>query len=179
MDFKSAITQANEMLGKNQPAALTAGQLAPFLESEEAARGFFVALLTGESAGSQTPDALVEALRDDRSIAHSVLVRNLVMSSATEAAHRRSGDEEKAWGSAAVVERSGDLIVAVDNSPLWTMLSDMRKTLLSESDAFAEFLSRMNYSDDEKLAALTAVNHVLGRRKSHNVQILDLADPIE
>jgi len=179
MDFRTAIAQANEMLGNHEPAALTVEQMAPFLQSEEAARGFFVAYLTGEFSATQTPDALLQALRGDARIAHCVLVRNLVMSAATEAAHRRSGDEEKAWGSAAVVEKTGNLIVAADDSALWALLSDMRKTLLSESDVFAEFLNRMNYSDDEKLAALTEVNNVLTLRKSRNVEILDLADPID
>jgi hypothetical protein len=176
MDFQQAIAQANQLLGKGA-AAITADELAPFLSSEESARGFFVAYLTGDCGDA--PAALVEGLRGDVPIAQSVLVRNLVMASATEAAHRRSGDEEKAWASAAVADKAGELISQVDARGLWSMLVEMRKTLLAEADTFAQFLGRQNYSDDEKLCALTSVNQVLALRKVHDTGVLDLADPIE
>ena len=181
MEFKAAIAEAANLLAKyqKQPGDITEAQLEPFLSSEEGTRGFFVSYLSSDVDFAETPQALCAALRKSNPIASSIVVRNLVMSAASEASHRRSGDEEKAWASAAVAEKTGNLIADVNAQPLWNVLSEMRKSLLSEGDAFNDFLGRMNYSDDEKLTALTAVNLVLSSRKTSNVDVLDLSDPID
>jgi hypothetical protein len=181
VDFRDAIAAANELLAQcdQQQSQLSEQQLRPFLASEEAVRGFFVAFLPGEfRCTNVVPQALVNVLRENPA-ADSVIVRNLVMSSATEAAHRRSGDQEKAQGSARVSARTADLIATVDSPSLWHTLADMRHTLLGHTVVFVEFFKRMNYGDDEKLAALSAVDKTLSRRTSNGQSSLDMNEPID
>jgi hypothetical protein len=181
VDFRTAISEATYLLDQyhEQPQSLTEEQLRPFFASEESTRGFFVAYLTGEwSTADNPPLALVELLREGREIPNSVLIRNLVMSSATEAAHRRTGDETKAAMSHRVSERTADLVKRVDTDELWHALGDMRKALLDQPSSFTEFLARVGYSDDEKLAATQAVDHLLIKRPQADEAPLDCSEPI-
>jgi hypothetical protein len=181
VDFRTAISEATFLLDQyhEQPQSLSEAQLRPFLATEESSRGFFVAYLTGEwTTADNPPQALVELLREGRETPNSVLIRNLVMSSATEAAHQRTGDETKAAMSHRVSQRTAELITRVDTDELWDALSDMRRALLDQPSGFTEFLARVGYSDDEKLAATQAVDHLLTKRAHTDDASLDCSEPI-
>jgi hypothetical protein len=180
VDFRTAIAQANNLLSgcKGQPQKLAEADLQPFLADEEGTRGFFVAFLTEDwDFSSQTPPALLSALKANSTPSYSVIVRNLAMSSATEASHMRSGDTQKAYMSAAVADRTVELIKALDDASLWNLLSEMRKTLIGESGVFSDFLTRMKYGDDEKMAALAAIEQALAAAPRKKTDSLDLLDP--
>lgn len=182
MDFKTAISEANKLLvacdGRSE--AMSASCLLPFFADEEGARGFFVAWLTDDWKFPEgIPESLLAALKQKPSPAYSVLVRNLAMSSATEASHKRSGDVQKAYMSAVVAERSINLIERLNDETLWTLLSEMRRTLIGESGVFSDFLSRMKYSDDEKMAALSAIEQALATAPQKSQDSLDLLNPFD
>lgn len=182
MDFRTAIAEANDLLEQSseQPSALSADRLAHFFSSEEGARGFFVALLTSSfPAADEPPAVLLQFLQQRSTSADSVLVRNLVMSSATEATHKRNGNDDSAAMSAKVRERTALLIIRSDSDRIWKLLSDMRATLIGESDAFTDFVTRNKYATDEKLAALAAVQGTLSKRPNPPPKTMDFTQPIE
>jgi len=131
------------------------------LGSVEGARGFFVSLLTGNSALADHPEPwLFQVLRSNEEIVSELLIKNLVMSTATDITHTRDGNSEAAQGSQQVARRTKTLIAGFQCARVQEVAEAMRSAIdrtisgdgSSNSDRFASFLQRWNY-DAEQLAA--------------------------
>lgn len=178
MNFATAMQEASEVLNDLESAynhAHATGKLPTtdefdgqrllhFLKSEEGARGFFVVLLTGElRVSDDPPPVLTQTLFEAPEPALTVLTKNLVMSAATEVVHLRNGDAHNAAGSRRVTDRTKELFARTKSGALLLKAQEMRDTIEGCSDAFSAFLGRVNYDEEQKLAALHALNAVLNQ----------------
>lgn len=164
MDFQTAIKESNEII-IDLDAQTAAERIEYMLGSTESARGFFVALLTSDSsAADEPPIKLAEALKRLNDDAQIVLVKNLVMSSATAVLHRRNGDAENAAGSDRVAERSANLIKLANQTALWNKLKDMRDSMDGKSEVFEKFFYRLGYDDEQISAARSRIDTTLKSR---------------
>jgi hypothetical protein len=164
--FPQALARAEEVLKKldrSLPGDDEAKQqIAPFFESEAAIRGFFVVLLTGDfRIADEAPAYLIESLRSAPRHVLSVLTKNLVMSAATAVVHQRSGDQENLAGSQKVVARTTKIVGLMQDDKILSELKAMRSSLSGQADVYAEFLSRVNYDQEQLEAASDAVEKAL------------------
>ncbi len=167
LNFPLALKAAAGLLDRledadNSSRASLRAEIDEFMGSEEACRGFFVVLLSDDRAIADNPPAvLIEAITQGGEIPVSVLTRNLVMSAATKIVHLRNVDHNSAAGSERVTSRTKELIRRTHSEPLTKSLVSMRATLLGESQEFAPFLARTNYDDEQKSAAIKAIDNLL------------------
>ncbi len=157
-EFLNSVTQ--HKLSESE-AESTASQ---FLSSTESARGFFVTLLTGSSPVADTvPDWLIKALEKNSDIVAEILVKNLVMSTATELTHKRKGDAEAAQGSALVARRTGRLIERFSAQAVKNNIKELfeaaetklQSKQLDQNNRYNSFLTRWSY-DEEQLQLMKA-----------------------
>lgn len=132
--FQDAIKESSEVLDSIKSGrAKLEGALEDFrqlLSTEESARGFFVALLTGDYQFAERPQpALVQAISDAGAVAMIVLAKNLVMSTNMSLVHERNGDKSAADGSRTVARRAGAIIKAMDDESMQQHLRWMQCAL--------------------------------------------------
>jgi len=176
--FQLSIEQSSELLNQldsglvEQEAA--SKQIADLLAELATARGFFVALLTGDwSFDCRIPDIVVDTIRANPEHAFNLLAKNLVMSSATAVSHRKSGEPELEKGSQRVVERCSALIIALNEpdmtqevADLLTAVEDRLKhstTTGGNAGTYGAFLERWSYNDEQMLVASNNLKTVIAR----------------
>jgi len=163
--FEEAISDARTLLQcikAGLPPDHAVGEIQGMLSEEVSARGFFVALLTSEGAVADAPPPyLVEALRSAPEVAHTLLAKNLVMSTATKLVHQRNEDIAAAEGSSQVAERTKNLLKAMKSEAANAQLREMMTALSEGTGSLAKFAARMNYDEEQKAVALGAIREVL------------------
>ncbi|MBX9572568.1 MAG: hypothetical protein K2X77_26975 [Candidatus Obscuribacterales bacterium] len=161
--FEGALSESEELLLllETEPdKADLMPRLYSLLSSIPGCRGFFVCYLTGESSlADQPPDFLLDAFRKSN-LAHELLVKNLVMSSATQLAHLRRGDDANAQGSAKVAMRSGHLIKKLALPEIQGYLNEMQLSLKSKQGKYADFVARCNYDNEQVDTACSAIDRL-------------------
>lgn len=161
--FEGALSESEELLllldaNKANPSNALIAQLQGLLASVPGCRAFFVVLLTGGFAISdEAPEFLLESIRNS-SIAQELLVKNLVMSSATRISHLRRSDAANAQGSALVTQRSLKLIQSLKSPEVKVNLLAMKASLKLKDGKFAEFAARCNYDSEQCDAACGAID---------------------
>lgn len=167
LSFTQAIETTAALLASlhgREPEAREIDQLQELTATIEAARGFFVALLTGNSSlADEPPPYLVAAVERSAPLSCDLLVKNLVMSTTMALTHEQNGDLEQAAGSKLVSRRSALLISKVEIAEMQLRLSEMieaidgkiSQTLLQES-SYTKFLERMSYNEQQLTAAREA-----------------------
>lgn len=143
------------------PSPATITRLAALLASVPTCRAFFVVLLTGDSSISDAAPNWFLELMQDSSIAQELLVKNLVMSSATRVSHLRHNDIKSAEGSALVAQRSQKLIHSLRSSEMKAHLLAMKSSLNSKDGIFSDFASRCKYDPEQCDAACGAIDIAL------------------
>ena len=166
LTFDKAITLSANLIEAIDAGQITAAEaLAPLneiMQSTNGARGFFVSLLTGDSAFSENiPDELVTACKNNSEIVYDLLAKNAVMSSCTAYQHLQSGDPESAGKSAAVAKKSLAIINKLNcagmKSTMEAMISAIENKIgpnsesgaVDESLHYAPFLARWRYSNEQ------------------------------
>jgi hypothetical protein len=167
MKFAAAMQEASTVLASldlatKNSTSFDVASLDSFLQSDEAARGFFVTLLTGDFlASDDPPPVLIKAINSASPSGLTVLVKNLVMSAATEVLHKRNNDEENAAGSQRVLTRTKNIFACTNSTALVERAQALLKTLQGESEEFSAFVNRVNYDEEQKAAAIKVLNQVL------------------
>jgi hypothetical protein len=178
LTFQQSIDTSHELiekLEKNTILDSQAGQEIGVLLSDMAtARGFFVSLLTADwSFGNQIPKIVIETIRSNPGHAYTLLARNLVMSSATAVAHRRSEQPNLADGSDRVADRSAYIITEINNAEILNELLDIKNACderLNASDSHAKdtgtgtyhaFLERWSYDSEQIRTSRDCVKKVI------------------
>lgn len=167
LNFPMALKAAEGLLDRLEIAntdnsAELQSEIDEFMKSEEACRGFFVVLLTNDRAiADNPPSILIESMKQAGQIPASVLTRNLVMSAATKVVHLRNLDHDSAAGSEQVTLRTQELFRKLRAEQFSKLLLSMRSTLAGESEEFAAFLARTNYDEEQKCAAIKAIDALL------------------
>ena len=165
LSFEDAIaeTQAllEKMASKTIPDSEIQTTITDLVQTQTGARGFFVTYLTDERPFIDSPSkGIIYALQSSPSIVGELLVKNLVMSSATALAHRRNQDEEMAKGSEQVRDRTLYLIKAVKLPIVNEKLQKMEKSLTTGQGEYQTFLERWGYDAEQKKVMESAILEV-------------------
>jgi hypothetical protein len=167
LTFPDAIKAAEELLAGFEEASVKEPEfverLSSLVSTQTAARGFFVAFLTGTFACSEDPPAdLLSALAQHATIVCDLLARNLVMSITMAMTHERKGDGGAAAASQMVAARVSKLIKEMREEPdMAANLDEMRRSLAGQNAKFSDFLKRWQYDQEQLKAALEAVQSVI------------------
>lgn len=166
MSFEGALSESAELLllleqtGRQDDAALLS-RLEAMLASQPSCRGFFVTLLTGDSKLADDPPTFLLDTLGRSPIASELLVKNLVMSSATAVVHQRKGDTHNEAGSKRVSARSLNLICKLQSTDIRPALNEMKLSLQNNGGRYAEFVSRCNYDREQRDTACSAIEKAL------------------
>ncbi len=129
------------------------------LRDVASARGFFVALLTGDwPFGDEIPQTIVEAIRRTAIPSYDLLIKNIVMSTAARVEHLRAERANQAQGSLVVTKRCLFILKELkDDDRLKELLmkitvaietkngSESQKSFAVEPGEYIAFLERWKY----------------------------------
>lgn len=165
ISFEDAIaeTQAllEKMANKSIPDSEIQITITNLVQTQTGARGFFVTYLTDERPFIDSPSkGIINALQSSPDIVGELLVKNLVMSSASALAHRRNQDETMAQGSEQVRDRTLYLIKAVKLPIVNEKLHEMEKSLTTGQGEYESFLERWGYDAEQKKVMKSAILEV-------------------
>ena len=165
ISFEDAIAETQALLekiaSKSIPDADIQATITDLVQTQTGARGFFVTYLTDERSFIDSPSkGIIQALQSSPNIVGELLVKNLVMSSATALAHRRNQDEEMAQGSEQVRDRTLSLIKAVNLAIINEKLQEMEKSLTTGQGEYQAFLERWDYDTEQKKVMESAILEV-------------------
>ncbi|HEY9679020.1 MAG TPA: hypothetical protein V6C76_13505 [Drouetiella sp.] len=131
------------------------------------ARGFFVALLTGESnLANNLPPEFIDVLKSHPDVVCDLLVKNLVMSATMAVTHERNGDKKSADGSRSVNSKTKSIICRMDCSEMTRQIHSMKDAIQNKVQTgtddhpseYAPFLARWRYDAEQLKEALTALS---------------------
>lgn len=178
--FTAAIRATADLIGSlksREPTTDEIEKLHELTNSVETSRGFFVALLTGDSTiADDPPPYLVAVLRDSAKISCDLLVKNLVMSTTMGITHKRNGDLQQAAGSLLVSNRSTLLISKIELPEMQRRLFEMIEAIehklsaaSAENSYYTRFLERLSYDQEQLRSAREAVQKLYTKRPQSEV----------
>jgi hypothetical protein len=155
--FEEAINLTQIFLTKLKSDELTQRQILEFVselvQTPNGARGFFVTYLTAPDPICDDPHPeIITALQTHPEVAAELLVKNLVMSTAQQLYHQRRTDREMAASSAIVATRTTKIIQQLDLPQIQEMCRELVASDLNGTGAYAEFLTRWGYDEEQKKA---------------------------
>lgn len=150
LDFETAIALTQQLLDTLEQGSGSEAQIetivAELVQTETGARGFFVVYLTDDRGFADSPSpAILSGLRQAADTVASLLVKNLVMSTAMEIYHRSHNNAPAAEGSVQVQQRSQRLIRLLGWPELPTHIQAMQQTLATGTGTYQAFLDRQGY----------------------------------
>jgi hypothetical protein len=162
VSFEDAIAETQTLLENMASKSISDTEvqttITDLVQTPTGARGFFVTYLTDERPFIDSPSkGIIQALQSSPSIVGELLVKNLVMSSATALAHRRNQDEAMAKGSEQVRDRTLYLIKAVKLPIVNEKLQKMQKSLTTGQGEYQTFLERWGYDAEQKKVMESAI----------------------
>jgi len=162
VSFEDAIAETQTLLENMASKSISDTEvqttITDLVQTPTGARGFFVTYLTDERPFIDSPSkGIIQALQSSPSIVGELLVKNLVMSSATALAHRRNQDEAMAKGSEQVRDRTLSLIKAVKLPIVNEKLQKMQKSLTTGQGEYQTFLERWGYDAEQKKVMESAI----------------------
>jgi hypothetical protein len=165
LSFEDAIAETQALLEKMASKSISDSEIqitiTNLVKTQNGARGFFVTYLTDERPLIDSPSkGIINALQSSPDIVGELLVKNLVMSSATALAHRRNQDETMAQGSEQVRDRTSSLIKAVKLPIVSEKLKEMEKSLTTGQGEYQTFLERWDYDAEQKKVMKSAILQV-------------------
>jgi len=158
MTFEEAISYTENLLSrfpldKKLDDTELETEIAELVQTQNGARGFFVAFLTGEWQLADEPSmAVIRALQSAPDAIAELLVKNLAMSTAMAITHQRAGNSEQAAGSARVAKRTALLIEKVDLAEVQITVSQMQTSAMSGRGEYVAFLEKWGYDAEQKEA---------------------------
>lgn len=162
--FEGALRASEELLLLLGSAAAGAEPLSSakeLLSTIAGARGFFVSYLTGKSGVAQNPPADLLQVFCSSEIAKELLVKNLVMSSATAVHHRRNKASEQEAASIMVAELAAQTLKRLPCDDWKQIARSMQSSLQDNGGNYTEFLQRWSYDSEQKTAASAAIKQAL------------------
>jgi len=176
-NFQESIETSDALIKRLETGELSRGEaqakISELLANLATARGFFVSALVGEWKFEENLGVIVDTIRQEPGFGNNLLVKNLVMSSATAVAHRRGGDDKLAAGSDRVIDRSARVISELGTDAVRQELGDMtlavqdrladRLTAEGNAATFGEFLVKWKYDKEQLEAILTNLQRVSDR----------------
>jgi hypothetical protein len=170
LTFDRAISLSTDLIytvdcGEVSPADAVE-HLNSIVSSTNGARGFFVALLTGESALSKdVPEAFIEVFKNHPEIICDLLIKNLIMSATMAVTHNRNHDAKMEASSLAVNQKTKNIIQRLDNEAMARHILSMtdaivHKLATGEDDHgsdYSPFLQRWRYDADQLKHALASL----------------------
>jgi hypothetical protein len=165
LSFEDAIAETQALLEKMASKSISDSEIqitiTNLVKTQNGARGFFVTYLTDERPLIDSPSkGIINALQSSPDIVGELLVKNLVMSSASALAHRRNQDEAMAKGSEQVRDRTLYLIKAVKLPIVNEKLQEMEKSLTTGKGQYQDFLERWGYDAEQKKVMKSAILEV-------------------
>jgi hypothetical protein len=165
INFEDAIAETQALLEKMASKSISDSEIqitiTNLVKTQNGARGFFVTYLTDERPFIDSPSTgIIVALRSSPNIVGELLVKNLVMSSASALAHRRNQDEAMAKGSEQVRDRTSSLIKTVKLPIVSEKLQEMEKSLSTGEGEYEAFLERWGYDAEQKKVMKSAILEV-------------------
>jgi len=162
ISFEDAIAETQALLEKMASKSISDSEIqmtiTKLVQTQNGARGFFVTYLTDERPFIDSPSTgIIVALRSSPNIVGELLVKNLVMSSASALAHRRNEDEAMAQGSEQVRDRTSHLIKAVKLPIVSEKLQEMEQSLSTGQGEYEAFLERWGYDAEQKKVMKSAI----------------------
>lgn len=171
--FSEALQSSAQFLealeGKHGDESDSLELLAEMLSTIEAARAFFVVLLTGQSSLADHPQPWIyEAFRRCPETVPALLAKNLVMSSATKLAHARNNSQSLVQESDKVRVRVQTLIRECEIDVVAERCRAMRQSILdllehnapNQENPDHHFLCRWHYDSEQLQAAKAALDEV-------------------
>jgi hypothetical protein len=165
LTFDVAIAKSNQLIEQVGSGEISAEDALPQLltitQSMNGARGFFVALLTGDSKLSEDPPApFYQAFKQNREIVYDLLAKNVVMSSATAYTHLMNQDPVSAEKSMSVARKTLTIMGNLNDSLMddtMALMSEALEKQISEGDntgdselpQYVPFLRRWRYSKEQ------------------------------
>jgi hypothetical protein len=155
--FDEAINLTQTFIAKLKNNELTADKILEFVselvQTPNGARGFFVTYLTAPDPICDDPHPeIITALQTHPEIVAELLVKNLAMSTAQQLYHQRRTDREMAASSAMVATRTTKIIQELDLPQIQVMCRELVASDLNGAGAYAEFLTRWGYDEEQKKA---------------------------
>ncbi len=178
LSFPEAITESAVLIQQleEHPQKDVSQQLSEILSTTEGARGFLVSLLTENwRFGDHTPSIIIEGLKRAKETTFDLLIKNLVMSTATKLTHDRSKNHEQSQGSVRVARRTKRIISNIQDADLDAKMSSMQAAVLSclelnehskddlKAEEFVTFLKRWKYDSEQLNAAKDALDQAIAR----------------
>jgi hypothetical protein len=173
LTFDKAISLSTDLIYSVETGEVSAADavehLNSIVSSINGARGFFVALLTGESKlADDVPEPFIDAFRSHADIVCDLLTKNLIMSATMAITHRRNGDAKMEANSLAVNEKTKRIIRRLDNEAMARHLLSMtdaiqHKLKTGEDDHgsdYSPFLQRWRYDAEQLKAGLVALSEL-------------------
>lgn len=162
ISFGDAIAETQALLEKMASKSISDSEIqttiTKLVQTQNGARGFFVTYLTDERPFIDSPSTgIIVALRSSPNIVGELLVKNLVMSSASALAHRRNQDEAMVKGSEQVRDRTSSLIKTVKLPIVSEKLQEMEKSLSTGEGEYEAFLERWGYDAEQKKVMKSAI----------------------
>lgn len=162
ISFEDAIAETQALLEKMASKSISDSEIqiaiTNLVQTQNGARGFFVTYLTDERPFIDSPSTgIIVALRSSPNIVGELLVKNLVMSSASALAHRRNQDEAMVKGSEQVRDRTSSLIKTVKLPIVSEKLQEMEKSLSTGEGEYEAFLERWGYDAEQKKVMKSAI----------------------
>jgi hypothetical protein len=153
--FEQAIALTQALLAQMEQAALSEPEIqqtiADLVRSENGARGFFVAYLSGGSSLADHPSpAVIQALRSSPDIVSELLVKNLSMSTAMAITHRRNQNEEMVAGSNQVRARASQLLQTLELPEVRVKAQAMLESVQTGEGSYQSFLNRWQYDNEQR-----------------------------
>lgn len=154
MTFEEAIAYTETLLSRQDlDEARLESEISELVQTANGARGFFVALLTGESELADHPNvAIIRGLQSHPHAIAELLVKNLVMSTAMAITHQRAGNLEQVQGSNRVAKRTAFLIEKVDLTEVRIIAAQMQTSAVSDKGEYVAFLEKWGYDAEQKQA---------------------------
>ncbi len=171
--FESSIEQSGQLIAGLEENTISAEEFhkaaTDLVSSISGARGFFVALLTGEfQFGDEVPESAIRACEARSEITEELLTKNLIMSTCMEVEHGRKGAEENRTGSIRVQRRSIYMINKIKSETLKAHLLDAKTAIDSKlsgsvqaENTFSTFFSRWPYDEEQLNAARNVITSLL------------------
>lgn len=164
--FEEAIAITQSLISQMEAGELSpqasADAIAQLVNSENGARGFFVAYLTSESSVADTPSPeVIQALQSSPDIVAGLLVKNLAMSAAQAVGHRRNGDEQNAQGSDRVRSRTSRLIERLELPQLRENALALRESTVTGAGLYKTFLQTWGYDAEQRQIICQALDRII------------------
>jgi hypothetical protein len=173
LTFDRAISMSTDLIysvdsGEITPAAAVE-HMDSIVSSTNGARGFFVALLTGESKLSDNlPQEFIEVFKKHPEIICDLLIKNLIMSATMAVTHNRNGDAKMEASSRSVNQKTKNIIQRLDNEAMGRHILSMtdaihHKLTTGEDEHgsdYSPFLQRWRYDGEQLNQGLLSLSEI-------------------